>query len=105
MLAMKSWSRILLAAWLALAVLAGQQLVVLHELGHAADRIAHKDADTHGCKLHFACSQLAAAAGGKASPTLPVAAGTYAQPLARTLAAGAAPLLAFHSRGPPIPFA
>src|SRR5436305_12897861 len=101
---MKSWRRILFASLLALAVLVGQQLVVLHELGHAADRIAHKDSDAApSCKLHFACSQLASAVGAKPVPAMPLSRGVYTVPAARELPAGAAPLFAFHSRGPPNP--
>src|SRR3954468_22847021 len=99
---MKRWRHLLVAAWLALALVAGQHLVLLHALGHAADRIAKKDADTtSGCKLHFACSQLASAAGAKATPALPPVVFSDAVPASRMAAGGAAPLFAFLSRGPP----
>jgi len=99
---MKRWRHIFVAAWLALAFVAGQQLVLLHGLGHAADRITKKDGDAPAqCKVHFACSQLASAVGGKAAPLLPPAAFSDAVPVSRSAAPGAAPIFAFLSRGPP----
>jgi hypothetical protein len=98
---MKRWRHILVAAWLALALVAGQQLVVLHALGHATDRIAHKDVDAANCKIHFACSQLANTAGGKAPPLLPVPLAQYAAALPTEQPSAAAPVFAFLSRGPP----
>jgi hypothetical protein len=96
------WRRFLVAAWLALAVVAGQQLVLLHALGHAAERIANKDADTSAtCKLHFACSQLGSAVGAKPVPALAAAIGSFALAITRDLSVHAAPIVAFHSRGPP----
>jgi len=99
---MKRWRHILVAAWLALALVAGQQLVVLHALGHAADRIANKDTDaTATCKVHFACSQLASIVSAKAIPVLPVSLAAHARPVARDLSASVATRFAFLSRGPP----
>jgi hypothetical protein len=90
---MTRWHSILLVAWLAFAFVGGRQLVVLHELGHAADRIAHKDGDTaKHCKIHFACSQLAAAAGSKAPPAVPVAIAPLERIAAHALSEGAAPI-------------
>jgi hypothetical protein len=99
---MKHWRHILVAAWLALALVGGQQLVVLHALGHATDRITNKDKDsTATCKIHFACSQLANAMGGKAPALLPVPLAQHAGQLPVELAFHTEPVLAFHSRGPP----
>lgn len=99
---MKRWRHLLVAAWLAVALVAGQQLVLLHALGHAADRIANKDSDAPaGCKLHFACSQLASAMGAKPPPMLPPVAFSDAAPFVRGASGGAAPFFAFLSRGPP----
>jgi len=101
---MKRWRQILVAAWLALALVAGQQLVVLHALGHAADRIAHKDTDaTATCKVHFACSQLASVVSAKPLPVLPVSLGVNALHGARHRAFAVAERFAFLSRGPPPP--
>jgi hypothetical protein len=103
---MKRWRHLVVAAWLALALVAGQQLVLLHALGHAADRMANKDSDAPaGCKLHFACSQLASAVGAKAVPSLPPVVFSEAIPASRTASRGAAPIVAFLSRGPPSPIA
>jgi len=99
---MTRWRQLLVAAWLALALVAGQQLVLLHALGHATDRIANKDGDLPaGCKLHFACSQLASAVSAKLPPMLPPVAFSDAAPVSRIVTGGAAPLYAFLSRGPP----
>jgi len=103
---MKRWPHLFVAAWLALALVAGQQLVLLHALGHAADRIANKDGDAPaGCKVHFACSQLASAVGAEAPPTLPPVVFSDAMPSSLAATPGAAPIVAFLSRGPPTPIA
>jgi hypothetical protein len=100
---MNRWRRIVLAAGLAMVLVAGQQVVLLHELDHAADRTARKDTDTRTpCKLHFACSQLASALGGTVPAALPEVRADFAPPLHYALAAGAPPVFAFQSRGPPI---
>ena len=98
---MKRWRHVLVAAWLAFALVAGQQLVVLHALGHATDRINDKDA-TATCKVHFACSQLASIAGAKTVPALPVPSAVHALNGARDLPGEIEPSFAFLSRGPPI---
>lgn len=102
---MKRWRHILVAAWLALALVAGQQLVVLHALGHAADRIANKDTDAMAtCKVHFACSQLASIVSAKPVPLLPVSFAANALHGARELPGAVATRSAFLSRGPPSAF-
>lgn len=101
---MKRWRHILVAAWLALALVVGQQLVVLHALGHAADRIANKDTDaTATCKVHFACSQLASIVSAKPPPVLPVSFAVNALHGARDLPGTVETRFAFLSRGPPPP--
>ena len=101
---MKRWRHILVAAWLALAFVAGQQLVVLHALGHAADRIANKDTDaTATCKVHFACSQLASVVSAKPVAVLPVSFAANALHGAREVPGTLAARFAFLSRGPPQP--
>jgi hypothetical protein len=100
---MVCWRRILLAAWLAMSLTTARQLVLLHDLDHAADRIAGKGSHTGAsCKLHFACSQLASAVGGKLPATLSELRSGYQPPLHRALAGGAPFAFAFQSRGPPI---
>lgn len=98
---MKRWRRVLVAAWLAFALVAGQQLVVLHALGHATDRINDKDAKT-ACKVHFACSQLASIAGAKPPPAVPLSLAVHALHGARDVPADVERSFAFLSRGPPI---
>jgi hypothetical protein len=99
---MNRWRHILVAAWLALALVGGQQLVVLHALGHATERIANKDKDsTPTCKIHFACSQLANAMGGKPPALLPVPLAQHAAVAPASVVADVAPVFAFLSRGPP----
>ncbi|HZZ91967.1 MAG TPA: hypothetical protein VFE23_05350 [Usitatibacter sp.] len=98
---MNRWRHWLVAAWLALALVAGQQLVMLHALGHAAERIADKDRDAAHCKIHFACSQLASAMSGKALPTLPLSMALHAAPMSRDLGAHLAPDFTYLSTGPP----
>jgi hypothetical protein len=100
---MKRWRHVLVAAWLAFALVAGQQLVVLHALGHATDRINDKDA-TATCKVHFACSQLASIVGAKTAPVLPIPSSVHALNGARDLPGEIEPSFAFLSRGPPIAF-
>lgn len=101
---MKRWRHILVAAWLALALVVGQQLVVLHALGHAADRIANKDTDaTATCKVHFACSQLGSIVSAKPVPVLPASFAVNALHGARELPGTVATRFAFLSRGPPPP--
>ena len=61
---MKALRRLGFALWLALAVVAGQQLAVLHALGHASESLSQKDPKQapSKCGECFACSQLAAGA-------------------------------------------
>ena len=94
--------RFLAAAWLAFALVLGQQLVALHALGHATDRIVNKDKDsTAACKVHFACSQLANAMGTSASALPPLPLAQHAVAVASERPSHAAPAFAFLSRGPP----
>ena len=93
--------RIFFALWMALAVVAGQQAVALHDLSHVA---GHKQDSTPGktaCDKCFACAELSSAVGTSIPPaSLPDHA-----PLIREVRyeAGAcsAPFLAFRSRAPP----
>ncbi len=95
--------RLLVAFSFAFALLAGQHVAALHDLGHALDRIAHKSPLPLGgtCNECFACAQLSGAVG----PSLPVVPPVLvpdvepcdleAEPVF------AAPRVAFLSRGPP----
>lgn len=90
--------------WLAFALAAGPLAVVVHDLGHLADRVAQEQ-DSHPgpatCDAHFACSQLASAMGAWL-PAAPIV--VRAPPrgaFGREILAPAATRLAFFSRAPP----
>jgi hypothetical protein len=94
--------RIFVALWIALAVVAGQQVVVLHDLAHTA---GHKQESTPGkatCDKCFACAELSSAVGSTIPPVaLPDRAPDISSPAADS-AVCAAPRLAFRSRAPPV---
>jgi hypothetical protein len=102
---MNSIRRIAVAFGLALALLVGQQAAALHDLGHATERLTHKQDSKPGtsttCDQCFACAELSGAVGATL-PQLPSTDATHAQ-CARPLERGAAvaPRLAFRSRAPP----
>ena len=100
---MRSAHRIVLAACLALALLVGQQAAALHDLGHAADRIAHKGSLPFGgtCDECFACAQLAGAVGPSLPAVPPVLLPDGAPRDVDCISAATAPRFAFLSRGPP----
>ncbi|MBC8023368.1 MAG: hypothetical protein H7Y14_09635 [Burkholderiales bacterium] len=98
---MNRFRHIFFALWMALAVVVGQQAVVLHDLAHAA---GHKQESTPGkstCDKCFACAELSGAVGTSIpSVVLPDTA-----PRVRHVHSDApvfgAPRLAFRSRAPP----
>ena len=58
---MKALRRLGFALWLALALVAGQQLALLHDLGHAAEQLVQKHDSKPApakCDQHYATSQL-----------------------------------------------
>jgi hypothetical protein len=93
-------ARILLAFWMALAILAGQHAVAMHDFAHAA---GHKEGapGKTTCDKCFACAELSSAVG----TTIPPVALPDVAPLPATFerdaAIHAAPRLAFRSRAPP----
>jgi hypothetical protein len=93
-------ARILLAFWMAFAILAGQHAVAMHDFAHAA---GHKEGvpGKTACDKCFACAELSSAVG----TTIPPVALPDSAPLpsagACDAAIGAAPRFAFHSRAPP----
>jgi hypothetical protein len=93
--------RIFFALWMALAVVAGQHAVALHDLSHVA---GHKQDSTPGkttCEKCFACAELSSAVGASVPPAaLPNAAPAALDAFSEACAA-AAPRLAFRSRAPP----
>lgn len=99
---MKSLRRLGFALWLALALVAGQHLALLHDLGHAAESLAQKQDTKPGpskCDKHFATTQLVGAASPDVAAPL-VACGPAAFAFLETVAhATRAP--AYRSRAPP----
>ena len=94
--------RVLFASWLALAIVLGQQAVVLHDLAHAA---GHKQESTPGktaCDKCFACAELS---GAMAASIVAVALTDSTQSLHASrgrAAVGAATWLAYRSQAPPL---
>lgn len=93
--------RLGLALWLAFALLAGQQAVVLHDLGHALERKQGGTPAEKTCGTHALCAQLGSAVGAPAPvlarpPAVLVSAPTHA-------AEGFAQrtFVAYRSQGPP----
>jgi len=101
---MKIFRRLGFSLWLALALVAGQHAALLHDLGHATERLAtsgKSNVPPAKCDLHFACSQIAGGLGATAFVAVFVPA---APPRARAHAvtvASLAPRLAFRSQAPP----
>ena len=102
---LSGFHRFFAAAGLALALLAGQQAVLLHDLRHAVERVAGRQDPGQpaekSCDTHFACAQLSSAVG----TSLPVLAlsdsrGTE-EPAAPANGAPQRTRLAFRSRAPP----
>ncbi|HEY4998990.1 MAG TPA: hypothetical protein VII36_07600 [Usitatibacter sp.] len=101
---MNSIRRFTTAFWLAFALLVGQQVAALHDLGHATELLSHKQGSKTPpatCDQCFACAQLSSAV-GVTPPVLPVvAAGIPVGCFARDATIRIAPRLAFRSRAPP----
>jgi hypothetical protein len=101
---MKSTRRIAAAFWLALALLVGQQAAALHDLGHAAERLAqHQDSKTPpaSCDQCFACAELSSAMGAVPVVLPQVSAGIPVTCFVHDAAIFVAPRLAFRSQAPP----
>jgi hypothetical protein len=62
------------ALWLAFALVAGQHAALLHELGHATERLSHKQDSKPAplkCDKHFTASQfVGATTGGVTTPAV-----------------------------------
>jgi hypothetical protein len=89
------------AAWLALALVVGQQAVLLHDLGHAFEQRDGGVPAEKTCGTHFACAQLASAVG--ASPPAIPQADSATQPVPSQHLEGASQRtrLAYRSQAPP----
>jgi hypothetical protein len=101
---MNRFRRLAFAAWLALALIVGQQAVALHDLGHATERLAsQKDSapSPNSCGKCFMCAGLSSGA----AATMPVlhvpAAATTSPALPDHQSAPTPARFAFLSRAPP----
>jgi hypothetical protein len=101
---MKRLHRLGFALWLALALFAGQQLAVLHDLGHASEHLGHQQDQKlpKPCNTHFACSQLASAVGASAILVPVVASEAVLAPAFYDQGTPTPALLAYRSRAPPV---
>lgn len=90
------------ALWLAFVLVAGQQLVLLHDLGHASELVQKHDSKPAPakCDQHYATSQLV---GSPPAAGLVVAldCGTALAHAVEGAAAHAAHFTAYRSRAPP----
>ena len=91
---------VLLALWLAVAVLAGQQAVALHDLAHAA---SHKEGvpGKSTCDKCFACAELSSAVGASIPPAAPTDTAPRSFHPYRDTAISPIPCVAYNSRAPP----
>jgi len=89
--------------WLALALVVGQQALLLHDLAHASEKLSQKDSKPAPAKCDqcFACAQLAGGAPATV-PTVPaVTCGIDGVAHVEQVALAAA-LLAYRSQAPPV---
>lgn len=105
---MRSLRRLGLVLWLAIALVAGQQLVLWHDLGHAKEFISKVDnLDDEGdkapakCEQHSTCAQLSGALGSAEFAAAFIATPPPRTEVQRLREASLAPRHAFLSRGPP----
>ena len=99
---MRAFRRLGFALWLALALVAGQQAALLHDLGHASEKLAQKQDGKPApakCDKHFAFTQVTGAA--SASIEIPPVECTLAEFVVPEVGACAAPTLAYRSQAPP----
>ena len=99
---MKLFRRLGFALWLALALVAGQHLALLHDLGHAAESLAQKHdgkPQPTKCDKHIALAQFA----GAPTPAfeIPAVDCVAAEFIASESAAPSARVLAYRSQAPP----
>lgn len=99
---MKALRRLGFALWLALALVAGQHVAALHDLGHATEKLSQKDIKPapSKCGECFACAQLAA--GAPAALVVFVLAPDHGAVTTRVAQGAAAAIaLAYRSQAPP----
>ena len=93
---------LLLALWLALTLVSGQHLALVHDLAHAAEKLSSKQDSKPGtakCDQHIAAAQLVGAASVVAT-VAPAASVVEASYFAATPSA-ARPTPAYRSQAPP----
>ena len=95
-----NFTRILVALWMAVAILAGQHAVAMHDFAHAQ---GHKEGvpGKTTCDKCFACAELSSAVGTTIPPVVLPDSAPLPAIVAHDAVIGAAPRLAFHSRAPP----
>ena len=107
---MQSLRRLGLVLWLALALVAGQQLVLWHDVGHAGGHLAAHDGDERGdkggaqpskCEQHFTCAQLSGALGSAGFAAAFVSSAPPRASAIRVREASLAPRRTFLSHAPP----
>lgn len=104
MQAMKRLRSFATAAWLALALIVGQQAAALHALEHARAELAQKHEslpDAPACEEHFLFAGFSGALASNIPELPPVALGEAAPAVQDERAAPQALRLAFRSRAPP----
>ena len=97
---MRQIARVLVAFWMAFAILAAQHAVAMHDLAHAS---GHKEGvpGKTTCDKCFACAELSSAVGATIPPVVLPEGAPLPSTRACEAAIGAAPLLSFRSRAPP----
>ena len=99
---MKALRRLGFALWLALALVAGQHIAALHDLGHATEKLSQKDIKPapSKCGECFACAQLV---GGAPAALVVFVLAPDLGPVASRVEPGApaAIALAYRSQAPP----
>jgi hypothetical protein len=100
---MKALRRLGFALWLALALVAGQHAAMLHDLGHASEKLADKQGSKPAptkCGECFACAQLVGGAPATA-PSVPPVSNDIPVFAFHEQGTFAAPVLAYRSQAPP----
>ena len=100
---MKALRRLGFALWLALALVVGQQAALLHDLGHASEKLTQKDSKPapSKCDECFACAQLVGGAPVTVATVPPVACGIELFVTLEHVVVASA-LLAYQAQAPPV---
>lgn len=101
---MKLLRRLGFALWLALALVAGQHVALLHDLGHATEKFSQKQDSKPApskCDQCFACANLASGAAPTVATVPPVACGVAEFTFTERIAVISAPL-GYRAQAPPV---